>query len=152
MAMNGSNALPSERVAVCGVLAPVSGSAATHDLDNWVPVKNFRRFMAVVQAGVLGASATIDAQIRTSTDLVGGGAALLSGASITQMVKATDDNKTAVLNLDCASLANTVKSISLRVTVGANASLVSAVLLGFDGYAEPASDHQSANMVATVSK
>lgn len=148
--MSTVNSLPSERVALVGVVAPASQSAATHD-TGWIPVKNYRRFMAVVNAGVIGASGTIDLVLRTSTDLVGGGPQTITDAAIPQMVKATDDGKSAVLNVNTDSLLQNVQSVSFRLTVGTAASLADLAVYGFDAYSEPASDNQSSTVKTITS-
>lgn len=148
--MSNVNSLPSERVAVVGVIAPASLSVANHD-TGWIPVKNFRRFMAVLQVGVLGTSATASIQLLTSTDLSGGGSAVIAGAKTPDLVKATDDGKSAILNINTDSLSSNVESVAFRVAVGANASLANLAVLGFDAYAEPASNNESATIASITS-
>lgn len=148
--MSNVNSLPSERAALVGIIAPVSLSVANHD-TGWIPVKNFRRFMAVLQAGVLGTSATASIQLLTSTDLVGGGTVVVSGAVTPNLVKATDDGKSTILNVNTDSLLSNVQSVAFRVAVGANASLGALAVYGFDAYAEPASTYESSTVAAITS-
>src|SRR5438552_1384211 len=91
------NAKLSEQAALLATYDPVSQGAATVT-TGWVAVKNFHRFMALIQTGVLGASATLDAKIQQAQDSSGTGAKDITGKSITQIVKATGDNKQAMMN------------------------------------------------------
>lgn len=147
--MSFVNSLPSERVAVAATLAPASQTAATHD-TGFIDIKNFRRVMWIINCGVLGSSATVDAVVRAATGTQGSGTVTtVSAAAIPQLVKATDDGKVAILNINTDSLPATTQSIALRVTVGTAASLVGVVGLGFDAYAEPASDYDG-SIVKTI--
>jgi hypothetical protein len=141
----------SEVVALCGRVAPISqgvGSVST----GWVAVKDFHRFLAVIQSGVLGAAATLDGKIEQATDAGGTGAKAVSGKAITQMVKATDDNKEAEINFSAADLDldNSFTYARLTLTVGAAASLVAGQLLGIGPRFAPASDTDVASVKEIV--
>lgn len=139
------NNLPSERAAVVGVIDPDANTAATY-LTEWVPAKNFSKFLAVIMAGDLGASATIDAKIRQATDSSGTGAKDVSGKAITQLTKAgSDDNKQALINFSAADLDinNDFTHVALSMTVGTATSDSGAALLGFDPRFGPASDNDT---------
>jgi hypothetical protein len=133
---------PSDQVAIVGRVAPISqgvGSVSTA----WVDASKFSKFMAIVQAGVLGASATLDAKLEQATTSGGAGAKDITGKAITQLTKAgSDDNKEAVINLDTEKLdvAGGFRYVRLTLTVGTAASLVSGMLLGFVPRYGPASD------------
>ena len=126
------NAKGSETVAVLATIDPVSqaaGSVAT----GWVSVVNFHNFLAAVETGVLGASATVDAKIQQAQDSSGTGAKDITGKAITQIVKASGDNKQALINFRGEDLdnANGFGFVRLSLTVGTAASLIAAQLLGF---------------------
>lgn len=124
---------PSDQVTVIDRIAPISQGAGTVT-GAWVPAFTFNQYLAKIQAGVLGASATLDAKIQQATDGAGTGAKDVTGAAITQMVKATDDGKFSLINLDPNKLdvAGGFDYIRLSVTVGTAASLISAELFGIN--------------------
>jgi len=136
------NKLPSEAAAVVATIDPDVYTAATY-VSDWVAVKNFRRLMAVVMAGELGASATLDAKLRMATDASGTGATDITGAAITQLTKAgSDDDKQAVINLNTDALAGTSYThVALSMTVGTATSDAGAIIMGFNPLYGPASDN-----------
>lgn len=122
----------SEGLAVLASIDPASIAASTVT-SAWVPVTNFLSLLLVVQTGVLGTAATVDAKIQQATDVSGTGAKDLSpGKSITQIVKATGDNKQALLDFRAQDLdaANNFNYVRVSLTVAAAASIVGAVLYG----------------------
>lgn len=141
------NTLPSERCAIVGVIDPDAYTAATYTTDA-VDASKFRRLMAVVFAGDLGSSATINAKLQKCTDSSGTSAEDISGAAITQLTQAgTDSNKQAIINFDCQHLEGSAKYfVRLSVTVGTATSDAGAVLLGFDPVSSPASDNDAASV------
>jgi hypothetical protein len=146
------NANPSEIVALLGAIDPVSqgvGSVST----GWVPASYFGRFFAVIQTGVLGAGATLDAKLQQATSAAGAGAKDVTGKAITQIVKASGDNKQAMINLrpDELDMNGGFTHIRLTLTVGAAASLVGAQLLGYAAKQLPASAFNPASVVQVVS-
>jgi len=127
-----TNAKASEIFAVLATIDPVSqgaGSVAT----GWIPVANFHNFLAAIQTGVMGTAATVDAKIQQAKDSSGTGAKDITGKAITQIVKASGDNKQALINFRGEDLdnANGFSHVALSITVGAAASVVGAQLLGF---------------------
>lgn len=146
------NSLPSERAAIVGKIDPDAYANSTYYTD-YIPLKDFGRFMAIVQAGTLGSSATIDAKLISYTDGAGGGAADIPGAAITQLTQAgTDSDKEAVINLDVGSLAGTAAThFRLQLVVGTAASDASAIVLGFDPRSAPASDADIASVDSIAS-
>lgn len=131
---------PSQRNAVLAVLNPISQSAATVT-TGWIAAKDFFAFMAIISAGVLGASATIDAKLQQASDGSGTGAKDISGKAITQLTKAgSDDNKQVIINLmqEEMDIANGFTHFRLSLTVATAASLISAVVLGMDARESPA--------------
>lgn len=131
-------ALPSERVALLAAIAPVSqapGSVSTP----WISTGTYFTLMAVIAVGVLGAAATVNAKIEQAKTDAGAGAKDIDGAASPQLVKATDDGKQALIDVRSENLdvEGGYGYIRLTLTVGAAASLVSAVLLGLDAREEP---------------
>eukprot|EP01041_Mallomonas_annulata_P037122 gene37122-60363_t len=86
------NAKGSELLSVLATIDPASQAAGAAS-TGWVPVANYFGFLALVQTGMLGTSATVDAKLQQALDSSGTGAKDISGKAITQIVKATGDNK-----------------------------------------------------------
>lgn len=146
--MNVNNLVATEVAAVVGVVDPDAYSANSYS-TGWVAAKNFDQFMAIVQAGDLGSSATLDAKIEQALDSGGTSPKDVSGAAITQLTQAgTDSNKQSVINVKSAALdkANGYDYLRLTVTVAVATSDVGAVLLGFGPRFGPASDFDAATV------
>ena len=142
------NILPSDRVAILAAISPVSQAAGAVS-TGWISMQNWRSVMAIVQAGVLGAAATLDARLEQATSAAGAGAKDIAGKLVTQLTQAgADSNKQAIVNLRQVELdfANGYSHVRLTLTVGTQASLVSAVLLGLDARYNPASDSDAATV------
>lgn len=145
------NVKATEQVAVLGAISPADqavGAAVT----SWVPAANFNKFLALIQTGVLGAAATVDAKIQQATDAAGTGAKDVPNKAIAQIVKATGDNIEAEINLDAQELdvANGFAYVQLSVTVGTAASQTAAALFGFNPRFAPASDANAASVAQIV--
>lgn len=130
--MSAENSLPSERVGVLATVDPVS--TATTVTTGWVNMSNFLRLLAIIDAGVFGASATVDAKLQQATSSGGAGSKDVTGKAITQLVAATGNNQQALINLRAEELdvTNGFQYVRLSITVGTAASLVQGILLGFD--------------------
>lgn len=124
----------SDRVAILGAIDPASVAASTV-LTAWVSLDKWHSVAAILQTGVLGASATVDAKLRQATDGSGTGAKDITGKAITQLVKASHDGKQAILEVKGEELDvnGGFTHVALSVTVGTAASQLSAVLLGNNG-------------------
>jgi hypothetical protein len=128
-----TNAKASELLAVLAVIDPASlavGTATT----GWVSAGQHHGLLAIIQTGVLGTAATLDAKLQQATDATGTGAKDISGKAISQIVKASGDNKQALINLrpEDLDVNNGFAYVRLSVTVGAAASLASGQLLGLN--------------------
>lgn len=145
------NIKATEALAVLDSIAP-SSQAVGALTTSWVPVGKFHKLLALIQTGVLGAAATVDAKFQQATTSAGAGAKDIAGAAITQVVKATGDSKNVAVNLDPSQLdvAGGFSFVQLSVTVGAAASLTSALLLGFAPRYAPASDSNNASVAQIV--
>ena len=142
-----TNLTPSQRVAIIGVVNPQSATAVQS--SDWIDVTKFGKFMAVVLAGALGASATVDAKIQQATSAGGAGAKDVSGKAITQFTKAgSDDNKQAVIEFDSDDLDFTAgfKFVRLAITPATAACLISGAVLGFDPRYGNASDNDASTV------
>lgn len=138
----------SEGVAVVATIDPDVYTAAAHTSD-WVPVKNFHQFMAVVMAGTLGSSATLDAKIQQATSNAGASAKDITGKAITQLTEAgTDSDKQAIINVlaDDVDVANGFNHIAVVMTVGTATSDAGAAIFGLAPRFGPANDYDLASV------
>jgi len=127
------NAKGSEELSILATIDPASQAAGTVT-TGWVSVTNFHALLAVVETGVLGASATLDAKFQQAQDNIGTGAKDVTSKAIVQIVKATGDNKQALINLKPEDVdnANGFAFVRLSLTVGVAASIVAGKLLGMN--------------------
>lgn len=134
------NLKASEQVAVLGSIDPDAYAAGTVT-TGWIAAKNFHEFLAIVQAGDLGASATLDAKLQQASDGSGTGAKDITGKAITQLTQAgTDSNKQALINLRPADLDldNGFTHFRLSMTIGTAASDAGGIVLGVGPRTGPA--------------
>ena len=127
------NAKGSELFSVLATIDPASQAVGTVT-TGWISAGNHHTLLALVQSGVLGTGATLDAKLQQATDASGTGAKDVTGKAITQIVKATGDNKQALINLrpDDLDVTNGFAYVRLSLTVAVAASLTAAQLLGFN--------------------
>jgi len=133
----------SEEVAVVGAIDPDANTAAAYVSDYGSAVE-FQSFMAIIQAGTLGSSATLDAKLTQATTSAGAGAKDVSGKSITQLTQAgTDSDKQAVITCKDSDLdvANGFDWVAITMTVATATSDCGAVLLGLHPRHGTASDN-----------
>ena len=125
------NAKGSEALSILATIDPISQGVGTVSTP-WINVVNFHTFLAVIQTGVLGASATLDAKVQQAQDNAGTGVKDITGKAIVQILKASGDNKQALINFKPEDVdnANNFGFVRLTLTVGVAASLVSGQLLG----------------------
>ena len=121
----------SEALAVLATYDPASVGASTVT-TGWVDASTFFYLLAILQTGVMGASGTIDAKLQQASDSSGTGAKDITGKALTQIVKATGDNKQAMISMKSTDLDTEggFRWVRLSITVGTAASLLSAQLLG----------------------
>ena len=146
-----TNSKASEMLAILATIDPASQSAGTAT-TGWVSVANHHGLLAVLQTGVLGTLATVDAKLQQATDSSGAGAKDVAGRAITQIVKATGDNKQALINLKPEELdtINGFGFVRVTVTVGVAASITGAQLLGVNPRFAPADAGNQAAVVQVI--
>lgn len=125
------NAKGSEELSVLATIDPASQAAGTVT-SGWINVANFHALLAIVETGILGAAATLDGKLQQAQDNIGTGAKDVTGKAITQIVKATGDNKQALINIKPEDIdnANGFGFVRLSLTIGVAASIVAGKLLG----------------------
>jgi len=147
------NAIGSEIAAVVGVIDPDAYAASTVT-TGWVKASDFQQLMAIIQAGTLGASATLDAKIEQASDSGGTGAKDLTGSDITQLTQAgTDDSdKQAVINFraDDLDIQNGFEYVRVSMTIGIATSDAGAVLFGMNARTGVASDSDASSVAEIV--
>ena len=128
------NAKGSEELSILATLDPASQAAGTVT-TGWVPVANFHALLGVVETGVLGASATVDAKLQQAQDNIGTGTKDVTGKAITQLTQAGGaNNKQALINLKPEDIdnANGFGYVRLSLTVGVAASIVAGKVVGMN--------------------
>lgn len=142
---------PSEMAAVVGVIDPDANGTGAYT-TGWIDMSDFAAIMAIVMAGTLGASATLDAKLEQATDGSGTGAKDVPGSDITQLVKASNDDDQAVIECfaEDLDLENGFTHVRLSMTVGTATSDSAGVVLGFGPRYAPASDHDLASVQEIV--
>jgi hypothetical protein len=125
------NQKPSEGLAVLASVDPVSQAAGTVT-TGWVDASVFFFLMAMIDVGVFGASATVDAKLQQAQDSAGTGVKDITGKAIAQMLAAGGNNKQALVNMKVADLdtENGFRFVRLSMTVGTATTLISAFLIG----------------------
>ncbi len=117
---------------VRAAIDPVSQAAGTAT-SPWVNAMDFLNCMALVDVGVFGASATVDAKLQQATDAVGPGAADVPAKAITQLVAGGGNNRQAVIRLTPAVELGAKPFIRLSITVGTAASQIAGFIFGVGG-------------------
>jgi hypothetical protein len=145
------NAKGSELLAILATLDPVSQAAGTAT-TGWISVANHHGLLAIIQTGVLGTGATVDAKLQQALDTSGTGAKDISGKAIAQIVKASGDNKQVLINVKPEDLdtVNGFGFVRLSVTVGVAASQTAAQVLGVNPRELPANTARQATVVQIV--
>lgn len=139
---------PSQLTAVLGAIDPDANTAATYT-TGWIDMADFQAIMAIVMAGDLGTSATLDAKLEQATDASGTGAKDVTGSDITQLTQAgTDSNKQAIIECwaEDLDLANDYTHVRLSMTVATATSDCAAIVLGSNARYGPASDYDAATV------
>ncbi len=145
------NALGSELVAILATLDPTSQAAGTLS-TGWIPAGNHHNLLAVIQTGVLGTGATVDAKLQQANDATGTGAKDIADKAITQLVKASGDNKQVLIDIKPEELdiANGFGFVRLSLTVGVAASFTAAQILGISPRVLPAAGANQASVSQIV--
>lgn len=145
------NARPSETASLLDSVHPAAIAASTVT-SGWISAASAHRFLALINTGALGSSATLDAKLEQAKDSSGTSAKDITGKAITQIVKASGDNKQAMINLRPEELDvnNAFTHFRLSMTVGTATSTVAANIFGFVTRNAPASASNNAAVVQVV--
>ncbi|ETX26609.1 hypothetical protein RISW2_21825 [Roseivivax isoporae LMG 25204] len=143
---------PSQVAGVVGVIDPDANAAATYT-TGWIAIGDWRSLMAIVMAGSLGTSATIDAKLEQAQDATGTGVKDVPNSAITQLTQAgTDSDKQAIIECwgEDLDLVEGFTHVRLSMTVAAATSDCGAIVLGFDPRYGPASERDAATVAEIV--
>lgn len=146
--MSNTTCLGSEAAAVVGVIDPDVTAAGTVT-TGWIDASQFNSFAAIVMAGTLGASATVDAKLEQASDSSGTGAKDITGKAITQLTQAgTDSDKQAIINVKPSELdvTNSFTHFRLSVTVATATSDAGGLVIGLSPVYGPASDYDASTV------
>ena len=146
------NNMPADIEAIGGVIDPDVTAAGTVT-TGWVEAAGFYTWMAIVLAGTLGTSATVDAKIEQASDGSGTGAKDITGAAITQLTQAgTDSDKQALVQFrsDDLDVDNSFTHVRLSITVAVATSDIAGVLVGVGPRYGPASDSDASTVAEIV--
>ncbi|AOY88646.1 hypothetical protein BKP64_10950 [Marinobacter salinus] len=140
-----SNVPMTTRTPLVATLAPSSQAVGARS-TGWLSVSEYFSFMALVQAGALGASGTVDAKIEQAQDAAGTGAKDVTSKAATQIAAS---NKTAAISLGHNDMdtTNGFTHIRLTVTVGTAASQTSASVFAADARYEKPANNQADEVV-----
>lgn len=145
------NILPSNEAVLAGIIDPDAYAASTVT-SGWVSLVTYEAIQAIVMAGTLGSSATIDAKLEQASNSGGTGAKDITGKSITQLTQAgTDSDKQAIINCrsDELDVANGFTHVRLSMTIGTATSDAGGLILGHYARYQPATDLASVDEVVS---
>lgn len=138
--------LPSERVAIVATVDPDAAAASSFTSD-YVNMEEWHQIMAIVMAGTIASSGTLDAALLQATTSSGAGAKAITGKSITQM-DTGDNDEQAIINLkaDELDVAGGFSFVALKLTHGTAGGDSAGLVLGFDCRHGPADDFDLASV------
>lgn len=133
--MYPSNAKLNELLAILDYLAPVSQAAGTVTTPNWIFVGDIAdQLQYELDVGVMGASATINAQVYQATSSGGAGSKVITGKALTALTQTPTNNSGTVNTIDfkCQDLDtnNGFCYVQLSIVVATAACLIAATLRG----------------------
>ena len=137
-----SNFKPSNAAVLAGVIDPDAYAANAYS-TGWVHMGLYEAIQAIVLAGTMASTSTVDAKLEQAQDGSGTGVKDIAGKALTQLTEAgTDSDKVAIINCrsDELDVANGFDYVRLTVTVAEAASDMAAIILGHNARYAPAAD------------
>jgi hypothetical protein len=121
----------SDKLGVVGVIQPQAiAFGATGVLTDAIDMQDWERLIFIASSGTLGSSGTLDVKAVASATS-GGSYAALTGKSATQLVKATDDSKIVVIEVDQTDVAKVSKRfVKFHMISGTANATSGGVVLG----------------------
>ncbi len=125
-----------EQIGILGAIDPDANLAGTAT-TGWIDMGQWQDIMAIIMAGDLGSSATLDAKFEQATSSAGAGAKDISPArAITQLTQAVTDksNTQSLLHLkhDELDVDNNFRYVRLSFTTAVATSDGGAVVIGMN--------------------
>ncbi len=144
------NSKGSERIAVAAVVEPGALTVGAKS-SGWVDMRLYNRLLGIISTGTLGIAATVDGKWVQADNSSGTNPQDSNITALTQIVKASGDNKQAVMNFNPEQSDYPTKPfVKLVVTVGAATSDAAAFVLGIDSRHKPVTDLDPATVVQVV--
>jgi hypothetical protein len=144
--------LLSQAVAIAADGIHSASQSTSEKLTGAVDLSVFPQVMFIVDSGTLGASGTLDFQVKGSAT-AGGTYTAISGTAITQLVVASNNNQYAIVcvtseKINALGLGyRFIKGSLLPGTAAANAAVI---VLGSDVRFEPARNSDATSVVQTL--
>lgn len=129
-----------------------ASQSAAEKLTGAIDLSKYRQILFLVDSGTLGASGTLDFQVKGS-NASGGTYTAIAGTAITQLVKATDDNKYVLVCVrvdQVQALALGYKFIKGSLLPGTAAAISSVAVFGALGSYEPMSGSNATTVAQIV--
>lgn len=139
------------QASIVGVIDP-DVTVASAVSTGWISAKAAFSYMALIMAGTLGTAATLDAKLEQATDGSGTGAKDITGKAITQLVKASNDDDQAVINLQQEDLdtVNLFTHFRLTMTVAVADSDIAGLVIATGFRHGNGEDNDLASVVEVV--
>lgn len=141
----------SESLAVLAVIPP-SQQAVGVVFSPWLSLNETDRILAIIQVGIFGANATVDASIAQAQDAKGTNAKQIGAGKAIALMAAAGNDVQATIDVGSTDLdvANGYGFVQLGVSVGVAATETAAVVLGGSSRYEPANSFNNASVVQIV--
>lgn len=156
--MNGN---PSEYIAVVETIDPDAYTAASPTSSyntGWIDMENWEALLAIVQTGILGTAALLDAKLEQASDSSGTGAKDITGKAITQLDEAgasppavNDSQYLINLRAEELDVEGGFTHVRLSTTLDAATSDYSAIVLGVGPRYGPANAFDLASVGEIIS-
>lgn len=133
-----SNLPASDQLAILAAAPPRNGQTAFH--TPWIKVTDAHEMAAIISAGTISATGTLNAKLQQATDDAGAGAKDIAGKAITEMGP-DDSNTEAVINLRSGELdeANGFSYVRLSITPAVANGAAGGLIVGLNPRYGPAS-------------
>jgi hypothetical protein len=139
-----------DHVALLGTIDPDANATGAFSTD-YADSEYFESFGALVSAGIIASSGTVDFKLRQATSATGASVKDITGLSITQL-DTGDNDKQAWINVraDQLDLANSFRFVVAVMTLTTAGSDSAAYLFGMHPKHGPASGHDLATVAEIV--
>ena len=141
----------SENVAIVATIDPDANTTGALSTD-YIDMQKFESALAIVMAGIIVTSGTVDFKLQQATSTTGGGLKDITGLAITQLSTTSNDKQAAinvhVSDLDTAGGFRYVKGVMTVTTAGADAA---AIIIADNPRRGPANENDLASVAEIIS-